>query len=202
MPECDLNEAIAGNLDGAFEPFVVCFQERIYRFALRYAGSREDAEEIAQDAFVRAYHALQSYPPEQRLELKLRPWLYTITLNVARNRARRKRHPSLSIDSPFPGSNGPMEIEETATQSQPGSIAERRETGNELATAIASLPARYRAPVILRHVEGLSYAEVAQTLEQPVGTAKANVHRGIRLLRESLESSNLTTHTPGNGTGT
>jgi RNA polymerase sigma-70 factor (ECF subfamily) len=186
-----LNNAIAGDLDGAFEPFVLAFQDRIYRFALRYAGNREDAEEIAQDAFVRAYRALQTYPAERRRELNLRPWLYTITLNVARNRVRRKQIVSQSIESPTPDAEGPLEIEETAADGQPATVTERRETGNELATAIAALPARYRAPVILRHIEGMSYAEVASTLDQPIGTAKANVHRGIRMLRETLESTGL-----------
>ena len=189
MPTCELNSAIADNLDGAFESFVIAFQDRIYRFALRYAGNREDAEEIAQDAFVRAYRALQSYPAERRREMNLRPWLYTITLNVARNRVRRKQVISQSIESPSPDADGPMEIEAAAAEGQPALMTERRETGNELATAIAALPARYRAPVILRHIEGMTYAEVATTLDQPVGTAKANVHRGIRLLRESLESA-------------
>lgn len=197
MPDCDLNEALADNLDDSFESLIIAFQERIYRFALRYAGTREDAEETAQDAFVRAYRAMQSYSPERRRELNLRPWLYTITLNVARNRTRRKQLASVSIEAPFPGAGEPLEIVGNGTHSQPVDIVERRETGRELAGAIAALPARYRAPVILRHVEGLSYAEVAMTLDQPIGTAKANVHRGIRLLRESLESSDLATATPG-----
>lgn len=202
MPDFDLNEAIATDLDQAFESFVLAFQERIYRFALRYSGSREDAEEIAQDAFVRAYRALQSYPAGRRQELKLGPWIYTVTLNVARNRTRRKRLASVSIDSPFPGSDAPMEIEDIGAEVEPGSVAERRETGHELAFAIASLPHRYRTPVILRHIEGLSYADIAATLDQPVGTAKANVHRGIRLLRESFESSGLVKASPAERIGT
>ena len=100
MTDCDLNEGLAADLDRTFEPLVVAYQERIYRFALRYSGTREDAEETAQDAFVRAYHALQTYSPERRRELNLRPWLYTIALNVARNRVRRKQHPSALIDVP------------------------------------------------------------------------------------------------------
>jgi len=75
--------------------------------------------------------------------------------------------------------------------SRPVETSERWETSRELTTAIAALPIRYRAPVILRHVEGLSYREVALTLDQPVGAVKGNVHRGIKQLRESLESSAL-----------
>src|SRR5215204_5011396 len=113
----------------AFESLVTAYQERIFRFALRYCGNREDAEETAQDAFVRAYRALQTYPPDRRRGLNLRAWLYTITLNVARNRVRRKRHRSVSIDMQFPGADGPLEIEETRRDSQPVDTTERRETG-------------------------------------------------------------------------
>ncbi len=71
-----------------FESIVDDYQRRLYGFALRMTGNREDAEEIVQDAFVRAYRALAKMDPQQRAELRLQPWLYTITLNVTRNRLR------------------------------------------------------------------------------------------------------------------
>ncbi|MHB8145248.1 MAG: RNA polymerase sigma factor, partial [Vulcanimicrobiaceae bacterium] len=74
-----------------FETIVDEYQRRLYGFALRMTGNREDAEEIVQDAFVRAYRALAKMSPQQRAELRLQPWLYTITLNVTRNRLRSKR---------------------------------------------------------------------------------------------------------------
>ena len=74
-----------------FERIVDDYQRRLYGFALRMTGNREDAEEIVQDAFVRAYRALGKMSLEQRTELRLQPWLYTITLNVTRNRLRSKR---------------------------------------------------------------------------------------------------------------
>ncbi|MBC5810852.1 MAG: sigma-70 family RNA polymerase sigma factor, partial [Candidatus Eremiobacteraeota bacterium] len=82
-----------------FERIVDDFQRRLYGFALRMTGNREDAEEIVQDAFVRAFRALGKMSDEQRRELRLQPWLYTITLNVTRNRLRSKRPTNVALDS-------------------------------------------------------------------------------------------------------
>ena len=82
-----------------FEAIVDDYQRRLYGFALRMTGNREDAEEIVQDAFVRAYRALGKMSPEQRADLRLQPWLYTITLNVTRNRLRGKRPTNVALDA-------------------------------------------------------------------------------------------------------
>jgi RNA polymerase sigma factor (sigma-70 family) len=83
----------------SFESIVDDYQRRLYGFALRMTGNREDAEEIVQDAFVRAYRALAKMDPQQRAELRLQPWLYTITLNVTRNRLRSKRPTNVALDA-------------------------------------------------------------------------------------------------------
>jgi RNA polymerase sigma factor (sigma-70 family) len=97
MPS-DLTEALATDLDRHFERLVEAFQDRLFGFALRLVGNASDAEEIAQDAFVRAYRALARYPSEQVRTLSLRAWLFQITLNVARNRQRNRRPDSLPLD--------------------------------------------------------------------------------------------------------
>src|ERR1700730_15436311 len=89
---------LAEDLEGHFEEFVRAYQDRMYNFALRLTGSRQDAEESTQDAFVRAYRALEHYPEDRRRALRLRPWLYQITLNVVRNRVRRPALVAVSID--------------------------------------------------------------------------------------------------------
>src|SRR5262252_8133347 len=91
MTDGPLEAALAADLDGPFERLVPEYQDRLFGFALRLTRSREDAEEIAQDAFVRAYRAMKSYPAERVRSLALRAWLYRITLNVARNHRRRRR---------------------------------------------------------------------------------------------------------------
>src|SRR6185436_20520906 len=101
-----LIDALAGDLDGSFEALVLAHQDRIYSIALRLLGDPRDAEEAAQDAFVRAYRALSGYDPARIRELRLRPWLATIVLNLCRSRLTRRPaavRRQLSLDSPLPG---------------------------------------------------------------------------------------------------
>jgi RNA polymerase sigma-70 factor (ECF subfamily) len=187
-----LTAALSGDLDGHFETLVRAYGDRLYAFALRLTGSPPDAEEIAQDAFVRAYHALQGYEPKRIRDLALRPWLFQIALNVTRNRVRGKRPRLVSLDAANDDDDAIRSLEPHADERDgPEAVAVRLDQGAELAALVAALPGRYRAAVVLRHVEGFSYVEIGETLAQPVGTVKANVHRGIRLLREALERSEL-----------
>jgi RNA polymerase sigma-70 factor (ECF subfamily) len=179
--EQSLSAHLGVDVDAHFETFVRTYQDRMYAFALRLTGSRQDAEESTQDAFVRAYRALQGYPPEQRRALHLRAWLYRIVLNVVRNRVRRHTLTLVPLDSPIENM-----LPDSASD-QPESVAVRTEVRNWLSAAVADLPPRYGTAVVLRHVQGLSYAEAAEVLDQPIGTTKSDVHRGLRLLRQALE---------------
>jgi len=181
VDEHGLPEALATDLEGHFEDVVVIYQDRLFGFAWRLLGSSRDAEEVTQDAFVRAYHALQSYPSERRRALQLRAWLYQIALNVVRNRVRRQRLSEVPLDAEVASGLPAHSLDE-----QPEEVAVRDERRGVLARALAALPERYGAAVVLRHVHDLSYAEAADILGQPVGTVKSDVHRGLRLLREVL----------------
>ncbi len=176
----DVREALADDLTGTFERLVISYQDRLYSFARRMTGDARDAEEITQDAFVRAYRALQVYSPEQIRTLALRPWLYRITLNLSRNRARRRRPALASLDELAAREQQDLEDRTHAT---PDVVVERAEQQKDIETRLLALPVRFRAAVVLRHVEGLRYIEIASALGQPVGTVKANVHRGMGLLR-------------------
>jgi RNA polymerase sigma-70 factor (ECF subfamily) len=167
-----------------FERIVDEYQRRLYGFALRMTGNREDAEEIVQDAFVRAFRALGKMTEEQRRELRLQPWLYTITLNVTRNRLRSKRPTNVALDAladPDALLNNTQEGPE-----QPEQIVER---GTDLALveqALLQLPMHLRAAATLRFIEGRSHPEIAEILNQPIGTVKSHVHRAVRILRRIL----------------
>ncbi len=185
-----LTAALARSLDGAFETLVRAYQHRIYGFALRLVGNPSDAEEIAQDAFVRAYRALATYPGERIRVLRVRPWLYQIALNVARNHLRdqasARRGALITLDGgAADGTAGRIEPEDDPA-GRPEAMTEAGERQRELAARLAALPVRYRAAVVLRHIEGFTYAEMATLLGQPVGTVKANVHRGVQALRAAL----------------
>src|SRR5207237_5471854 len=158
-------------------------------FALRMTRSREDAEEVAQDAFVRAYRALGSYPAERVRDMALRPWLYQIALNVARNRLRGKKLRLVSLDGAGEDGRGSSREPSDELESRRDARYEKERQRVDIAALVASLPERYRAALILRYVEGLSLEEVAKILKQPLGTTKSNVHRGVNALREALSKS-------------
>ena len=191
MEDDRLRARLAESVDGAFEDVVRLFQDRLFSFALRVTGNREDAEEVAQDAFVRAYRALCTYPAERIRALALRAWLYRITLNVARNRLRGKKPRVVSLDHPLRlSADGDTPWEPADDESRrPDALYESERRRVDIAALVASLPERYRAPLVLRYVEGLQLDEVARVLDQPLGTTKSHVHRGVNALREALTSS-------------
>jgi RNA polymerase sigma-70 factor (ECF subfamily) len=181
---------LARDLDGSFETLVLAHQDRLYSIALRFIGDASEAEEAAQDALVRAYRALAGYDAARIRTMQLRPWLATIVLNLCRNRVTRRRGSppgTLSFDLERPGATLPEPVADPATS--PASVLDRRESERHWAGLVADLPPVYRAPVVLRHVDGLSYPEVATVLGRPEGTVKAQVHRGLALLRTAFEAA-------------
>ena len=189
MRDQDMSAALAADLDGSFEHVVVAYQHRLYAFALRLTGNPQDAEEITQDTFVRAYRALATYTASRLRTLVLRPWLYQIALNVFRNRVRHRPRHLVPLDQG--NEQGDMELEDDK-EARPDTALERAELKASLDALVAALPERYRLAVVLRHIQGLGYSEMAVILKQPIGTVKANVHRGIRMLREALDGQNHT----------
>lgn len=176
----ELAEALARDLDGSFEDMVREYQDRLYSFALRLTGRPEDAEDVAQDAFVRAYRALKGYGTDRVRALSLKAWLYRITLNVARNRFRGKKRVFVPLED-WDASDDPA--------SRPDARADSRRQRADLATLVAGLPERYRHAIVLRYVEGLRVEEVAAVLKQPLGTTKSNLHRAVNALRVAITES-------------
>lgn len=184
--------ALADDLAGTFERVVLTFQDRLFTFALRLCGDRRDAEEVTQDTFIRAYRALLTYDATRIRALALRPWLYQITLNLARNRLRGRTTTPLPLpeehqDEERVAATPPLQAR---AEYGPEQAAERAELSDRLATVLNTLPPRYRAALVLRHVAGLSYPEVAASLTLPIGTVKAQVHRGAALLRTAWLAHN------------
>jgi RNA polymerase sigma-70 factor, ECF subfamily len=180
---------LAEDLDGSFEELVRVYQDRLFSFALRLTANREDAEEAAQDAFVKAYRALSSYPAERIRGMALRAWLYQITLNTVRNRFRGKKLKLVSLDHPLSSASENLWEPADEPAARPDARYEASRRRVDMETLVKSLPDRYRAPLILRYVEGLRLEEVARVLRQPVGTTKSNVHRGVNALRAALSES-------------
>lgn len=187
MDDAALLEDLARDLDGSFETLVRAHVDRCYAIALRVLGNAHDAEEVAQDALVRAYRALEGYPPDRIRELRLRPWLATIVVNLCRNRHRRKVPASTPLDPLVDRGQEPH----AEGADDPAGSAIRTAELERLAALLAGLPDRYRIPVVLRHVDDLSYAELAEVLDRPEGTVKAQVSRGLALLRAAAVGTEL-----------
>ncbi|MGA3039130.1 MAG: RNA polymerase sigma factor [Vulcanimicrobiaceae bacterium] len=177
-----LAHALADDVDLAFEQVVRTYQDRIVSVAARSLGDRQRAEEVAQDVFVRAYRALVTYDRPRIRKLRLRSWLYAITLNLIRNAVRGKRLRTVGLERDD-GSPRPIADPKPTPEAQ----AEARVEWQLVGGAIAKLSPKLRDAFVLRYVEELSYDEIAEALSQPVGTVKANAHRGLMNVRAFLE---------------
>lgn len=180
----DLCDQLAGDVETGFPVLVARHQDAVFGTALRCTGHWQDAEEIAQETFVRAYRSLCAWDAERIRALRPRAWLCTIAVNLMRNRARDGgRRPATSTLEGVADPRDPAE--------GPESRAARAAVARALGAALATLPPSHREAVVLRHVAGLGYAEIAAVVGAPVGTVKAHVHRGLRSLAEVLDGPAL-----------
>jgi RNA polymerase sigma factor (sigma-70 family) len=185
-----LAHRLAHDLDGTFEALVLAHQDRLYTIAHRFLGNGHDAEEVTQDALVRAYQALAGYDDARIRALRLRPWLATIVLNLCRNRATgriRRRTPCHSTPSPRMGRRFPNLPPIRPDRRRPWFERQRSpppvgRPGHPVATR---LPGPDRPPP--RRWAVLPRA--CHCPRSPEGTVKAQVHRGLALLRTAFEAS-------------
>ena len=180
----ELLALLATDLDGHFQQLVESYQQRLYLFALRLVGRPDAAEDIVQEAFIRAYYAIKGTPTRKSHILNLRKWLYTITLNIFRNCTRQREQHVTSLD--LSENSAVLDIEDRALG--PDEEAYWHEWRDELEAHIASLPENYRPAITLYLFEELSYAEMADLLRQPIGTVKVYISRAKSQLRHLLET--------------
>jgi RNA polymerase sigma factor (sigma-70 family) len=169
--------AVHRNIDTAFDRLVATYQNRLYSYALHLVRNPSDAEEVAQDAFVRAFRALTvQYDDAKCRDLELAPWLYRITRNLALNHCHRRaplREVSLDDHAPrlvAPGSAPP----------------DAESQGRTLETALSSLATVDRDVVLLRFLENMTYAEVAATMGTGEAAVRSRVFRALRKLRAQM----------------
>jgi RNA polymerase sigma factor (sigma-70 family) len=193
MDDLELVRRLAADLDGSFPLLVEAHMDRCYSISLRLLGQPADAEEVAQDTLVRAYQALAGYEPARIRDLRLRPWLAAITVNLSRNRRRRHadRTPSLPLAEVLDGDGDDRAVIRPLVSHElaPESAALQGVEHERWSRLLLALPDRYRIPLVLRHVDELSYAEMAETLGRSEGTLKSQVHRGLQLLRAAWEAA-------------
>lgn len=164
----------------AFGQLIRGYMERAYRATFALVGNHEDAAEVSQEAFARAYRALDRFDPEEPFY----PWFYRILRNLAYDRLRRRRLEPQAVDFSAPG--GPERVQRR--EQDPASAAERREAAQALREALAGLPAQEREVTWLKVVEGLSYRAIAQQMGVSATTVASWVSAARRKLRQQLRS--------------
>jgi RNA polymerase sigma-70 factor (ECF subfamily) len=189
--EVQLARAAAAGESGAFESIVRRHGRRVLGLGLRLTGNRADAEDLAQDVFVRVLRALPSF----RGEASLATWITRVTVNAARNRhrdgRRRGSDRTSSLDEPLcAGDSGADAVTRADRLDDPAPSPERQalsaETGRRLEAALARLAPEFREALVLREIEGLSYQEIATALEVEVGTVKSRIARARARLQDEL----------------
>jgi len=169
--------------DGAaFGELMKRYQGKIYRLARRMTETDEDAEDVVQEAFVKAFRSLKGFKEKSRFST----WLYRITVNLALMKLRRRKPEVVSLDQPIATEEGKMQREIEDETTDPLRQLLERESAKVLDAAIEALPPAYRAVFILRHVEGLSTEETARILGISVPAVKSRLHRTRLMLQQKL----------------
>jgi RNA polymerase sigma-70 factor (ECF subfamily) len=172
--------------EAAYRELVRRYERPLFSLLYRMVRDRELAEDLAQETFVKALNAIESYRPEY----KFSSWIFKIANNAAIDHLRRRELDTLSLEG-SPHAETPEAIEATALQigdrqESPLDEVEARELGGEIEAAIAKLRPEYRSCILLRHVEGRAYEEIAEILGLPLGTVKTYIHRARNELRRGL----------------
>jgi len=173
--DADLEDRLRRGDPRAFEELVIAYQHRVFGVALRMLRNRGEAEEIAQEVFLRVHRAVGNF----RGEAKLSTWLYAITSRLCLNR--------LASGERRMAREGEESLERLRADADPAAHAERGELEAALQRAITELPEERRVVVVLRDFEGLSYEEIAAALDLPLGTVRSRLHRARTDLKEKLE---------------
>ena len=173
----------------AFRELVRRYERPVFSLIYRMVRDRALAEDLAQETFIKVLNGIRSYRPE----FKFSSWIFKIANNAAIDQLRRRELDTLSLDG-SPHALTPEEMRATAPQigtrqESPLDEVTARELGSQIDRAIARLRPEYRACILLRHVEGHSYEEIAQMLELPLGTVKTYIHRARNELRGYLEAA-------------
>jgi RNA polymerase sigma-70 factor (ECF subfamily) len=176
--------AMGGDLD-SFNQLVLRWERPIYALAYRVLGREEDARDVAQETFLRAFRALNGF----KGQAKFSSWLYRITLNLCRDWMRRQRRTPVS--QPPEG----IDIVELAGEGEPSESVEdlvaRRQLGRAVGKAMSLLPEEQRTAIILKEYHGLTFQEIADMLECPLSTVKTRLYQGLTVLRRQLAEAGV-----------
>ena len=179
----ELVERFQSGDTSAFDELVNRWDRKIQAAIYRVVGPVEDARDLCQEAFFKAYRGLSSFKKEARFS----SWLYQIAINVCRDRYRRRKgRVMVSLDDLEEGADSPRLPGPNALD-----LVEARDLSRRVAAAIATLPEEQREVIVLKEYEGLTFQEIAEALDVPISTVKTRLYRGLVQLRGRLEKHGI-----------
>lgn len=188
LDDAELVRLVKNGQADAFAVLIGRYERQVYNLALRYSGDVTEAFDLAQEAFLRAHQALASFRGDARFST----WLYRIATNVCLDELRRRRNrPELTLDEPLLTSDGEAERQIADDSPGPEQRLEQSELAEVVQREIASLSEEYRAVIVLRDLQDLTYEEISDILGVSLGTVKSRLHRARALLRLRFEKLEL-----------
>ncbi|WP_413304590.1 RNA polymerase sigma factor SigW [Bacillus sp. 1P10SD] len=176
-----IKQVIRGDQD-AFGEIVEIYKNSVYQLCFRMLGNRHEAEDVAQEAFIRAYVNIKSF----NQDLKFSTWLFRIATNLCIDRMRKKK-PDYYLDAEVAGTEGlTMYAQVPSNTPLPENEVESLELHETVQQEILKLPEKYRSAIVLKYIEELSLNEISEILDLPLGTVKTRIHRGREALRQQL----------------
>ncbi len=176
-----INEAKNGSQE-AFAQVVEAHQKRVYQLAFRMMGNHEDAQDVVQEAFFKAWSALPNFKGDSQFST----WMHRLTSNTAIDHLRKKKD-TLSLTMDYPEQEEGSEMQLVDGGQSPGEVLEQKELRQWIQEGLGQLTDVHRVVLILREVEGLSYQEISTTLDVDLGTVKSRIARGRKTLRDFLK---------------
>ena len=168
-----------------FSKLIDKYKNMVYNLTYRMCNNLDDAEDLSQEAFLRAFQSLSRFNPSY----KFSTWLYQITLNIVRDRFKKKNLNCLSLDAPIKTDDSEIYLQHSDHTNNPEEIFSRKEKSKSIERALFSLPLTYREVIVLHHMQGLSYSEISSILRLPAGTVKIRLYRAREQLKRILVDS-------------
>jgi RNA polymerase sigma-70 factor (ECF subfamily) len=179
----------ASGQHAAFEQLMLRYQDRVFTLLVRVCGSAQEAEDLAQETFIKAFRGLKAF----RQGAKFYTWLFRITVNTAYSRGRKlvrlKQKEGVSLEAGVPGAESDAaNLRALAVDAGPGpdAILEQKQLRAQIEAGIRSMGEEHRTVLILRDIEGQDYAEIAEVLELSMAAVKSRIHRARQELAQNL----------------
>jgi RNA polymerase sigma-70 factor (ECF subfamily) len=187
MPEGEdqalVESALAGN-QKAYQQLFEMHRQAIFHVTVKIVKNTEEAKDLVQETFIKAFGSLKSYDPSYRFST----WLYKIAANCSIDAIRKRRIEALSLDKPISTKDGDVQMEVPDYSFYPENDLSEKRRHVSIEEAIEQLPDKYKEVIVMRHQEDKPYEEIARLLHVPVGTVKARIFRARELLKKKLKT--------------